>query len=140
MNLIFCHSKKKCKNRWKGPNPKFRVQFHLSKIFFFAKKNFPQFLYFKNQRKNTSPFGFFKFCYFQPYLMHSQLYCAGLLPQWHIYFMFISINSPIYFSKFGTYYCDYWMIRLGTDYNDYLNPLSTTSGTSYLKTTENMSP
>ena len=106
----------------------------------FPKKKFPQFLYFKNQRKNTSPFGFFKFCYFQPYLIHSQLYCAGLLPQWHIYFMFISINSPIYFSKFGTYYCDYWMIRLGTDYNDYLNPLSTTSGTSYLKTTENMSP
>ena len=41
MNLIFCHSKKKCKNRWKCPNPKFRVHFHPSKIFFFAKKDFP---------------------------------------------------------------------------------------------------
>ena len=41
MNLIFCHSKKKCKNRWKCPNPKFRVHFHPSKIFFFAKKKIP---------------------------------------------------------------------------------------------------
>ena len=33
-------------------------------------KNFsPQFCYDINQRKNTSPFGFVKFCYFQPYLM-----------------------------------------------------------------------
>ena len=40
MNLIFCHSKKKCKNRWKCPNPKFWVHFHPSKIFFFAKKDF----------------------------------------------------------------------------------------------------
>ena len=40
MNLIFCHSKKKCKNRWKCPNPKFWVHFHPSKIFFFCKKRF----------------------------------------------------------------------------------------------------
>ena len=32
------------------------------------------------------------------------------------------------------------MTRIGTDYLDYFNPGSTTSGTSYLKTTENMSP
>ena len=34
---------------------------------------FPQFCYDINQRKNTSPFDFFKFCFFQPYLLHSYL-------------------------------------------------------------------
>ena len=35
-----------------------------------------------------------------------------------------------------------WLLNdnKGTDYLDYFNPWSTTSGTSYLKTTENMSP
>ena len=43
----------------------------------------------------------------------------------------------IYFNNFRWQCCDYWMTRIGTDY---FNSWSTTSGTSYLKTTENMSP
>ena len=39
------------------------------KLHFDQNDFFPQFCYDINQRKNTSPFDFFKFCFFQPYLV-----------------------------------------------------------------------
>ena len=47
----------------------FKIHFHPSKIFFGKNKNYPQFLYHINQWKNTGPFDFGTFFYFQPYLL-----------------------------------------------------------------------
>ena len=46
----------------------FKIHFHPSKKIFGKNKNHPQFLYHINQWKNTGPFDFGTFCYFQPYL------------------------------------------------------------------------
>ena len=50
-------------------NQNFQTLFHPSKFLLWPKWIFPQFCYDINQRKSTSPFAFFKCCYFKPCLV-----------------------------------------------------------------------